>query len=262
MIFYRRRHKKVKNMTQENITKDVVKPKSSKMAKASCYCSFFGLLLLAVQVVLLLIYNFDIDLLLPIYLLWHLTVFLCTMAIVTAILAVVIIKVKKAKVLWHKQVILSVCLLSLGFLPLRIIFFQWKAMDNIVSCTHNLRNISEVMHEYSIENNNRWPVGSEWCDILVDQDARMRDCLRCPGDKDGPSSYALNENATKTNHIDIPSNMVLLFESETGWNKVGGPEILTTKHHKGKGCCVLYGDGSSYFIETERLNTLRWKVEK
>ncbi|MHC4463913.1 MAG: hypothetical protein ACYS30_21135 [Planctomycetota bacterium] len=46
------------------------------------------------------------------------------------------------------------------------------------------------------------------------------------------------------------------------WNKYGGPEILTTKNHKGKGCNILFNDSRVEFVKTERLGELKWKVEQ
>lgn len=46
------------------------------------------------------------------------------------------------------------------------------------------------------------------------------------------------------------------------WNQVGGPEILTTENHKGKGCNILFNDGHVEFVKPERLGELKWEVEE
>ncbi len=45
-------------------------------------------------------------------------------------------------------------------------------------------------------------------------------------------------------------DVVLLFESTGGWNQSGGAELLTTKHHEGKGCNVLFVGGAGGDIVT------------
>ena len=45
------------------------------------------------------------------------------------------------------------------------------------------------------------------------------------------------------------------------WNQVGGPEILTTEHHKGQGCNVLLHHGNVQFVKPEQFAKLKWKVE-
>lgn len=46
------------------------------------------------------------------------------------------------------------------------------------------------------------------------------------------------------------------------WNQVGGPEILTTENHDGKGCNVLFNDMHVNFVKTEELGRLKWKAEE
>jgi prepilin-type processing-associated H-X9-DG protein len=112
------------------------------------------------------------------------------------------------------------------------------------------------------------------------------------------SIYALNKNVTDMKLSTIPIDVVLLFETTYGrtesergtpreardyfwkvndpndrydisfgkklvyknrWNQVGGPEILTTEYHKGRGCHVLFADGTVKFITTKHLDTLSWE---
>lgn len=49
---------------------------------------------------------------------------------------------------------------------------------------------------------------------------------------------------------------------ERRWNQVGGPEILTTENHNGKGCNVLFNDGRVEFIKTKHLDKLKWEAEE
>jgi prepilin-type processing-associated H-X9-DG protein len=61
---------------------------------------------------------------------------------------------------------------------------------------------------------------------------------------------------------DMPEDMVLLFESKPGWNLYGGPELLTTENHNGRGCNVLFGDGHTEWVRKERFGQLKWSVEE
>ena len=119
--------------------------------------------------------------------------------------------------------------------------------------------------------------------------------------KIGESSYALNKNVAGMTNSQISPDVVSLFETDFGkipsgrqellqnrdwyiplphirswlkkypafekvyklrWNQVGGPEILTTKHHKGKGCNVLFHSGHVRFVERGQFEELKWKVEE
>ncbi len=44
--------------------------------------------------------------------------------------------------------------------------------------------------------------------------------------------------------------MVLVFESNGGWNSYGGPELLVANRHK-DGCNVLFADGHVSFIKID-----------
>ena len=79
-----------------------------------------------------------------------------------------------------------------------------------------------------------------------------RDALK-HGDK-GRCHYAINPNCGPNS----PPDTVLLFETKGGWNQYGGPEMLTTEHHEGEGCNVLFNNTHVRFIRTEGLSKLKW----
>ena len=56
--------------------------------------------------------------------------------------------------------------------------------------------------------------------------------------------------------------MVLLFETNGGWNQYGGPELLTTENHKGKGCNVLLNFGNVEFVKPTEFEKLNWGNEQ
>jgi len=70
------------------------------------------------------------------------------------------------------------------------------------------------------------------------------------------STYAMNPDCGPGS----PPDTVLLFETKTGWNQHGGPELFTFDNHDPKGGLVLLKDGTVKFIRTEEeLKQLRWK---
>jgi len=70
------------------------------------------------------------------------------------------------------------------------------------------------------------------------------------------SDYAMNPNC----RVESPKDMVFLFESRSGWNQHGGPELFTFDNHDPKGGLVLLNNGTVKFIRTEEeLKQLRWK---
>jgi hypothetical protein len=121
-----------------------------------------------------------------------------------------------------------------------------------------------------------YPVPTDWCDAIV-RACRIikrphqyitkmlnQEIIKpfiCPGTGEGKyhlanGNYAMNPNCK----YDSPSDMVLLFETKTGWNQNGGPELFTFDNHDPKGGCVLLNDGTIKFIRTtEELRQLLWK---
>lgn len=78
----------------------------------------------------------------------------------------------------------------------------------------------------------------------------------CPSVGADRCHYAMNPNCG----VDSEPNTVLLFETQAGWNRHGGPELFTFDNHDPRGGCVLFNDGTVKFIRTEEeLKQLRWK---
>jgi hypothetical protein len=113
-----------------------------------------------------------------------------------------------------------------------------------------------------------YPERQRWCDAMEwafagprirserhEVDTRMNVHV-CPSVGEGMSTYAINPSCK----YDSPPDIVLLFETKTGWNQHGGSELFTFDNHDPKGGCVLLNDGTVKFIRTkEELQQLRWK---
>jgi peroxiredoxin Q/BCP len=104
----------------------------------------------------------------------------------------------------------------------------------------------------------RFPPPDKWYDLLIDRDYVSSKQFRCPQAKDkGPGHYAINPNANPASDPDT----VLIFETDAGWNQSGGPEILSTKNHKGEGCIIAFVDTHVRFVKKEQFGKLKWKSD-
>ena len=126
-----------------------------------------------------------------------------------------------------------------------------------VCCASNMNELGEAIQAYSNRYDLKYPAKDKWCDLLaehadVNEIYICRGAFKC-GDK-GRCHYAINPNCGPNS----PPNTVLLFETKGGWNQYGGPEILTTEHHEGKGCNILFNNGDVNFVETKQLSELKW----
>jgi hypothetical protein len=168
----------------------------------------------------------------------------------------------------------------------------WQLM-----CGTNLNWLSSAMKIYASEFDDKYPAPDKWCDLLIEH-AKLTPkhfvCLASDA-TEGESSYAINENIGDKRSSEMPPDVVVLFETDFGkdasgrqeflrsrdsykffrreyrplkkvyksrWNQYGGPEILTTENHMGKGCNILFNAGYVRFVPTDELSLLRWSVRE
>lgn len=124
-------------------------------------------------------------------------------------------------------------------------------------CAKNLEALGKAMLIYASDHDEKYPTPSKWCDLLIEHAEIPKNSFRCPGAPEGPCNYAMNKNIEKLGPVS-PPDMVLLFETEPGWNQFGGPEILTTENHGGEGCNIVYVDLHTEWVKTKDLKDLKW----
>jgi len=108
---------------------------------------------------------------------------------------------------------------------------------------------------YIREHNGVYPPADRWCDELVAWSGDdLRNVIGYPAGESKRCPFAMNPHADSCS----PPDLVLLFESKPGWNQNGGPELLTTENHQGKGCTVLFTDLHVEFVKTGDLAKLKW----
>jgi len=141
-----------------------------------------------------------------------------------------------------------------------------------MACSNNLSRLGKAMLIYSNDNQGRYPESDQWCDLLLEYNQVELKHFLCPGitfrwrrqvlpwpvPRNERCYYAMNPNCEP----DLPADTVLLFETKGGWNRFGGPEILTTENHVVRRCNVMFNDGRVEFVETERIVELKWGVRK
>lgn len=135
-----------------------------------------------------------------------------------------------------------------------------RAIAHRMVCGTNMRAIAMAMVVYADQHNGNFPTPSNWCDLLTEHNMIDKKTLRCPSARQGRCNYAMNTNVEPLGNA-APPDMVLLFESSPGWNRCGGPEILTTENHQRDGCNIVFVDSHAEFIRAEDLEGLRWEPD-
>lgn len=160
---------------------------------------------------------------------------------------------------WKKLNLKGIPLALLWIPPWYVVIFYVIPMANGLNCRDYAPNISEAIYRYAEDHKDNFPNLDRWCDVLVDGGYIERKHLRCPNRK-GPCNYALNNNLQGLTLSQVPDEMVVVFETEAGWNQVGGSEIIVDcRFHfqKSHGCRINFGNGSSQYIKN--LTTLQWE---
>jgi prepilin-type processing-associated H-X9-DG protein len=134
-----------------------------------------------------------------------------------------------------------------------------RASARQVTCAINLKQIGVMVQLYAADNDKRYPAADKWCDALKPYCGSGRRMFCCPSTQKKLCYYAVSPNAEPNS----PPDMVLLFETNKNVeNQYGGPEILSTDNHRGKGCNILFNDLHAEFVKTEDLKKLKWAAEQ
>jgi prepilin-type processing-associated H-X9-DG protein len=124
-----------------------------------------------------------------------------------------------------------------------------------VQCQSNLKQLGLAMAIYANENGDHLPNAARWSDAARKFIA-SETVFYCPSDRTKTPAYAFNVHMSKGVFQGDP-DVVLLFESEGGWNATGDSSTIFARHKQG--CNVLFNDGHVEFIRKENFDKLRWE---
>ncbi len=166
------------------------------------------------------------------------------------------ISIFKKPIFWLIGLIAFLCLILLLFPVLNSA--RIHSMEAL--CLTKMKKIGKALKQYSYENDSTYPDPNKWCDLLIQNSNGILEPedFACPYAKNkSKCNYALNPYCTPDSNGDV----VLLFETNAGWNQFGGPELLNSTHHTFCPSCfrILYNYGYAYWETIEDPNQLRWK---
>jgi prepilin-type processing-associated H-X9-DG protein len=178
----------------------------------------------------------------------------------------VLIKIKKSKgllkgyVLSTLGILMSVLTSVCGMMTFHYMAVLGPLEAKRIVSAFEMTNISKALQVYSNDYDSHYPTADKWCDLLVEHTDIEETWFNGAKNKWWRDNfqYAINPNCEPNS----PSGTVLLFEAKGGWNKFGGPEILSIENHYGKGCNVLFNDGHVEFIKPKKIGQLKWEDKK
>lgn len=125
-------------------------------------------------------------------------------------------------------------------------------------CGTHMSALGNAMTSFADKNGGAYPDPNKWCDQLLEKELAATRHFLCvprytlkylglnyskPKPELGKCHFAMNAKCRP----DSSPDTVLLFESTLGWNKHGGPELLTLDNHNGNGCHIAFNDGHVAF---------------
>jgi prepilin-type processing-associated H-X9-DG protein len=132
-----------------------------------------------------------------------------------------------------------------------------------INCMSNEKQLAQAVVIYSTDHTNQFPTAATWCDAI--QSAVGSDgVFKCPavnsGSSDRVCNYAFNAKLSGMDIRKVDPQTVMIFESDSGWNANGGPELLPAKarHKAGRVFVIAFVDGHAEAVNQSRLNSLRW----
>lgn len=169
----------------------------------------------------------------------------------------------RKKISTRFKIITFFCTMLFAFALLGVIIYPGAKNAYLVAdryiCDSNLKQLGTACIMHYWEENEAWPTKNTWCDTLWPY-YESKDLLRCPDDKIGPCSYAMNENIP-ADAKELPDDLVLFFEAAPGWNQVGGADDVVTDRHRIPGPNIAFADGHVEFVDADDIPNLRWTVE-
>jgi competence protein ComGC len=133
-----------------------------------------------------------------------------------------------------------------------------KERAQTINCVNHVKQLSLAVRMYASDNNDHFPSAANWCDAVQNYVGSPRP-YQCAADSSLRCAFAYNQKLDGLKDDEINPQTVLFFESSTGWNAAGGPELFDAHKHSRTRIVVGYADGSVHQLPRSQLETLRWE---
>lgn len=164
-----------------------------------------------------------------------------------------------------RRVVIAAVILAAGLIILARVVRLEKEFLREGNCIQNVTQLGMSVQVYADEHG-ALPPADEWCDRLMPV-LQTKELLVCPAARRLRSGYAFNRalgglSTAKLRKLPYPERIVVIFESDLGWNGAGGPESLVKRpRHRGRDV-FAFADGSARAVERDKDSELIWRPEE
>ncbi len=132
---------------------------------------------------------------------------------------------------------------------------RWRSDAASRTCDEHLKALSEAMTMYLAHSGGVFPPASTWCDRLAPyvSDPRVFVCPSAPKLRCG-YAFSAKLGGLRADSIPDPRQVIMLFESDRGWNATGGAELLPETPRHWTGDRYAFADGAfRHWLPRKRL---------
>lgn len=154
-------------------------------------------------------------------------------------------------------VVAALAVLAAIFFPL---FAKARESARQTTCMSSLKLVAQGFALYSQDHEGKFPPVDSWNKHVLDDYMRnFRDF--CPDARNGDPTYAMNLslNGMTMKQVRDPKSTVMVYESVTGWNLAGGPELLPSPPRHSGGNNFSFVDGHAKWHKNTETSDLQWK---
>ena len=131
-------------------------------------------------------------------------------------------------------------------------------------CGTHFSQLGKAICLYANDHDGTLPA-ENWCDIFIEKYDITPNDFRCDAARTpkGLSAYTLNKHVAGKKLSNPPDDLVILFETEPGWNQIADP--LSAKvacYHGDDRCEILFADMHFESVSSDVLPNLKWTPDQ
>ena len=141
------------------------------------------------------------------------------------------------------------------------VFHQARGKARQATCLSNVKQLSLGILMFADDHQGKLPDADRWADEIMPY-IKNKNIFHCPSqsEKDVIGGYAFNRALSGKNLAEIndPSQLVLIFESDKGWNAAGDITALPANPRHVRGDNYGLADGHARWVARAEADALGW----